>query len=385
MLWNSHRASDSGDSYFSTRQTLNETEFRRLISGESTGATAVLLRAMLRCLSVCYRLIVAARNAGYQYRWLAIHRTHVPVISIGNITTGGTGKTPVVALVVHLLQSAGRIPGIISRGYRSDVSGTNDEYRVLAAHCPGVPHEQHRDRVMAAERLQQTHPINAIVMDDGFQHRRLHRDLDIVLIDLSNPFGYGFLLPRGLLREPLSALKRADIVLLTRCDVVSAEHLQHTEELLLRLMPHLSENLFPLQFAPAGVIDTLGNRCGIEILQGKRVFLMCAVGNPEAFVRTCENAGAVVAGHHFFSDHHHYSDNDLAVVQNEFLRSGADLVLTTQKDLVKLPPERADILAIELTAQFVRDGDSQRFAQRIRSALANSQNETSSINRTHES
>ena len=100
-------------------------------------------------------------------------------------------------------------------------------------------------------------------MDDGVQHRRLHRDLDIVLIDLSNPFGYGFLLPRGLLREPLSALKRADIVLLTRCDVVSAEHLQHTEELLLRLMPHLSEHLFPLQFAPAGVIDTLGNRCGI--------------------------------------------------------------------------------------------------------------------------
>jgi tetraacyldisaccharide 4'-kinase len=364
---------------------LNETEFRRLISGESTGATAVVLRAMLRCLSVCYRMIVAARNAGYQYRWLAIHRTRAPVISIGNITTGGTGKTPVVALVVHILQSAGRIPGIISRGYRSDVSGTNDEYRVLAAHCPGVPHEQYRDRVMAAERLLQSHPINVIVMDDGFQHRRLHRDLDIVLIDLSNPFGYGFLLPRGLLREPLSALKRADIVLLTRCDVVSAEHLQHTEELLLRLMPHLSENLFPLQFAPAGVIDTLGNRCGIEILQGKRVFLMCAVGNPEAFVRTCENAGTVVAGHHFFSDHHHYSDDDLAVVQNEFLRSGADLVLTTQKDLVKLPPERTDILAIELTAQFVRDGDSQRFAQRIRSALANSQNETSSINRTHES
>jgi tetraacyldisaccharide 4'-kinase len=176
------------------------------------------------CIEPLYRGAICLRNAAFDRGWRAIHRPHVPVISIGNITTGGTGKTPMVACIVGKLQALGRRPAVLMRGYHRDRAGRSDEQELLHELLPGVPVLAQPDRVAAAQRLQREHPdANVIVLDDGFQHRPIGRDLDIVLIDATNPFGFGRLLPRGLLREPPAELQRADAVIVTRADTLTGE------------------------------------------------------------------------------------------------------------------------------------------------------------------
>ncbi|MEZ6127839.1 MAG: tetraacyldisaccharide 4'-kinase [Planctomycetaceae bacterium] len=193
---------------------MSEEAFKQLISGQSRGLAACVGRGLLRCLSIPYSMLMQLRNAAFDIGLKATHRVDVPVIAIGNLTTGGTGKTPIVAFLVRQLQELGWRPGIVSRGYRADSSGENDEKRVLAGLCPGVPHEQNPDRIAAARKLLAETDVDVIVLDDALQHRRIHRDLNVVLVDASNPFGYGYELPRGLLRESLSGLKQADLVLI---------------------------------------------------------------------------------------------------------------------------------------------------------------------------
>ncbi len=169
---------------------MNEQAFKNLASGTTRGLPASAARCILYVLSQGYRAVVAARNFLYDIGWKSVQKVSVPVISVGNVTTGGTGKTPVVAMIVQVLQSQRRQPAIISRGYRSVDGQGNDEKLVLAQLCPGVPHEQNVSRYQAARVILDSTDSNVIVMDDGFQHRALHRDLDIVLIDATNPFGY---------------------------------------------------------------------------------------------------------------------------------------------------------------------------------------------------
>src|SRR5262249_5942270 len=145
------------------------------------------------------------------------HRAPVPVVSVGNLTVGGTGKTPCVEYVARFYRQLDRRAAILSRGYGS-AGGHNDEALLLEENLPDVPHLQGADRVALAAAAVEELESEVLILDDGFQHRRLVRDLDVVLVDASNPWGYGYLLPRGLLREPKSSLRRASVVLLTRCD-----------------------------------------------------------------------------------------------------------------------------------------------------------------------
>ncbi len=297
------------------------------------------------------------------------HKAAVPVISVGNITTGGTGKTPIVALVCQVLQDSGCSPGIISRGYRSVGGQANDEKLVLFQLCPDVPHEQHPDRVAAAKRIVRDHPVAALVMDDGFQHRRLHRDFDFVLIDATNPFGYGHLLPRGLLREPLSSLVRADAVLITRSDLVSESGLTAIEATLLRIAPGLDGKILRIAFRTAGLRSITGQKSALSGITGRRVYLMSGIGNPEAFAATARKAGLEIAGTRWFPDHHHYTVDDLRKVVAEARQSGAVQIVTTLKDLVKLPPADEHFLALEIAADFPIPGQRDRFGELIRSAV----------------
>ena len=185
---------------------MNERAFRKLVSGERRGLLAAGCRLGLSLLAAVYGLAVRLRTAGFRFGLSRISRCQVPVISIGNLTAGGTGKTPLVAWLTKWCQSQALQPGLLSRGYRSDADGNNDEKQLLDQFCPGVPHLQQPDRVSAARAAIDRHDCNVLLLDDGFQHRRLHRDLDLVLIDATCPFGYERLLPRGLLREPTSAL-----------------------------------------------------------------------------------------------------------------------------------------------------------------------------------
>jgi tetraacyldisaccharide-1-P 4'-kinase len=205
---------------------MNEQQFLKLIAGQPMPGGG-LLRFLLRVASWPYAVAMLIRNRLFDWGIRRIHLPPVPVISVGNLTTGGTGKTPVVALIVQQLQQAGLKPGIVSRGYRALDDEGNDERRVLDILCPGVPHVQNRDRVAAVTAAVADHGCNVIVADDAFQHRRLGRTLDVVLIDATNPWGGGFVLPRGLLREPRIGLRRAGLIAVTRSDQIEPSALDN--------------------------------------------------------------------------------------------------------------------------------------------------------------
>jgi tetraacyldisaccharide 4'-kinase len=336
---------------------VNESWFKDLVSGKTNGFAASCARAGLSIASVGYRFAVALRNGLFDLSLKPAHRSAVPVISIGNITTGGTGKTPLVALVCQLLLQAHEHPGIVSRGYRSVDGNANDEKLVLNILCPEAPHEQNPDRVAAAQCLTSLlnsaggQRVNAIVMDDGFQHRRLHRDLNIVIIDATNPFGYGHLLPRGLLREPLSGLKRADVVIITRSDHVSEPALAGIEDAVIAAAPKLADRILRVIFQPTSLRRRDGSTMPLSKAAETNVHLMAGIGNPEAFQTTAVRAGMYVTGTSWFPDHHHYSNTDLDLVREKAAANGA-LVVTTLKDLVKLPASSDSVAALEIAAVF---------------------------------
>ena len=310
---------------------MDETAFRALVSGDRRGLAAAGQRAVLWLLKWPYHAAVAARNLGYRTGALRSYRAAVPVISIGNLTTGGTGKTPLVAWLANHLADAGHSVGLLSRGYRGEADETgNDEKRLLEALCPAAPHVQDPDRVAAAGQAITEHGCNVLLLDDGFQHRRLHRDLDIVLVDATCPFGFGHLLPRGLLREPAASLRRASLLVLTRIDQVDSDRgsqLRHQLETCFG-KDLVAEVAFPAN----GLVNSSGATAPLQLLAQSRVAAFCGIGNPEAFW-----AGLDPVAHRAFRDHHRYDDDELMELAGWADRHEADLLLTTRKDLVKIP------------------------------------------------
>ncbi|MEM0927420.1 MAG: tetraacyldisaccharide 4'-kinase, partial [Planctomycetota bacterium] len=204
-------------------------DFLRIIDGSDRRIAASVIRIGLWAASFPYRFAIGLRNRSFD-RGTNVSRVDVPVISVGNLTTGGTGKTPVVAFLAKWFRDRGVRVAIVSRGYGRGDADENDEALELHQRLPDVPHLQDPDRVQSARIAIEELGTQLILMDDGFQHRRLDRDLDIVLIDATCPFGHGYLLPRGLLREPTSSLARADAVLLTRSDLVEQRCLSEIEK-----------------------------------------------------------------------------------------------------------------------------------------------------------
>jgi tetraacyldisaccharide 4'-kinase len=306
--------------------------YRTLVSGERRGWVPGLMREGLRALSLPYGLGVWLRNRGYDAGRLRAHRAAVPVVSIGNLTLGGTGKTPCVEYVARFFSERGKRVAILSRGYGAQ--GRNDEAMLLDENLPGIPHLQGADRAALATEAIEQHAADVLVLDDGFQHRRLARDLDIVLIDATNPWGGGHLFPRGMLREPPAALHRADLVVLTRCDLVSAAQRAELRETLGRIAPGIA--VVEASHRALGLMNGQ-RRADIGRLRGKPVAAFCGVGNPLAFRRTLENLGLAVVAFRSFPDHHPYSFADV----EDLCAWGQSqaVVVTTQKDLVKLPPE----------------------------------------------
>jgi tetraacyldisaccharide 4'-kinase len=327
--------------------------FLDVISGRRRGLTAGALRGALALCAPLYGLAVAVRNRRFDRRAEKVHHAGVPVVSVGNMTTGGTGKTPAVAWIVNRLREFGRRPGILSRGYRTLDGQENDEKRLLDQLCPGVPHLQGRDRVATAARAVREHGCDVFVLDDGFQHRRLHRDLDIVLIDALNPWGYGRLLPRGLLRERPAALRRAHVVIVTRANQLSAAEIARLRAEIAR---RTSADILESRFEPAGLVNAAGERLDLSAARGRRVAAFCGIGNPAGFRATLRDAGVTIDEDLFrvFPDHHHYSPDDCSVITDVARCSGAELLLTTRKDLVKVRETRLDgipLWAVEIAFQ----------------------------------
>jgi tetraacyldisaccharide 4'-kinase len=351
---------------------------QRVISGDAHGPTAALVRAGLSIASPLYSLIMRARNARFD-RGMGVRRLPRRVVSVGNITTGGTGKTPVVRWLCERLRDAGQRPGILLRGYKANPGERGDEEAMLDAflNSPGatarVPIVADPNRYRAGVRLLAANAdVDLLVLDDGFQHRRLARDFELVLIDATNAFGFGHVLPRGLLREPLSGLRRADAFLITRTDQVDDARLTEIERVLGQYNPAAPR--YRCAHVHRALRAANGASHALDALAARRFFAVAAVGNPEGLDRQLRSLPGAYTGRRWFADHHAFTPGDLAAIDRDARAAGADVILTTEKDWVKLAPhhpgmnDALPIWRLDLDLQFGGDDDDRLFAQ-IRARL----------------
>jgi tetraacyldisaccharide 4'-kinase len=315
---------------------MNQDDFRKLISGEKAGLVAVMLRLLLRLASVGYSIAVQFRNFMYSSGLLKVRYAKAAVISIGNITTGGTGKTPLVIWLCKKIISDFQC-AILTRGYKTSFRESEyltDEPAIFTESCPEVKVIVNPDRVAGAEEAAIKFGTKVLIMDDGFQHRRLARDLDIVTIDATEPFGYGKMLPAGLLREPVSSLKRASAVVVTRCDQVAEKELS---ELVARIRQINSDMLIARSIHAPAYVKLIDNiEINFEDLKGKKVYAFCGIGNPDSFMTTVKKTGAEIVGSKIFNDHHHYKEACMTDIFEQAQLLNADLIVTTQKDQNKI-------------------------------------------------
>lgn len=318
-----------------------------VVTGKRQGWTVVPVLFFLYGLTFVYRAL-----SGLNRLTAKKNRLLVPVISIGNIVAGGTGKTPATVAIARILAERGKHPAILTRGYGGsmqeqgliftdrDLSGltpeaTGDEPYLMAQLLSGVPIVVGRDRVaMARQALLKYPEIDLFILDDGFQYWKLARDLDVVLVDALNPFDNGHVIPRGLLREPLTALKRADVIVLTRwAQVTEASNQQLITRIgcYNRRAPVIraeTENSTFIPLFPEVQSD--------EFSKADPVALITAIGNPEQFKRAVIEAGASVDFYQTFPDHHFWSEEEIEELIGRLNQRKLRLLVTTAKDGVKL-------------------------------------------------
>ena len=341
-----------------------------------------------------YEAGVRMRGAAYRCRLKSVRKLPCFVISVGNITVGGTGKSPMVLYLAKMLRGMGYDLAVLSRGYRgaaeksgglvSDGQGllmaaeaAGDEPFMLARTllADGVPVMVGQDRFRSGMQAVGHFRPHVVLMDDGFQHRRLHRDLDIVLMDGQRPLGNGYLFPRGTLREPPAALRRADLVVMTRCDRASSKGQQNSLDLLKNVAP--TRPVFRTRHQPrlyasvskAGPADRVqsGQSAGPptpeQILSQKRVYAFSGIARNSDFRHTLESLGADLTGFKSFPDHYQYTAADFKLLHSAALDRNTDCFVTTEKDYcrfgsnLELP---ADLIVIGVRIDFGDQAESFR-------------------------
>ncbi len=305
-------------------------------------------RYLLLPLAPIYRGAVFARTAAYRRGWMRSTRLEVPVVSVGNLSFGGTGKTPTVIALARDLTRLGRRPAVLTRGYkrledrqvvvmgpepRQGVAEVGDEALEIARRLPGVPVVVDADRVRGGAEAQRL-GADVVLLDDGFQHLRLERDLDLVVIDAGDPWGGGRLPPRGRLREPVTALERADAVVITKTPSDWRPVAAEIEKTLDRVAPRLQ--VFVSRLRPSRVRLPDEGWQEPSVLKGRRVVAFAALGRPGGFAATLAEAGAEIVSTRWFPDHHVYTDHEVAELTAAAADAGA-VPVTTAKDAVKLP------------------------------------------------
>lgn len=305
------------------------------------------LRLFLLPFSLVYGAVVLVRNWFFDIGLLPVTKVAVPVISVGNISVGGTGKTPLVEYLAHLLREQGKKVAVISRGYKrttrgyvvvsngaqrcAEASESGDEPAQMAEKLDGVVVVVDENRVRAAQRVVRDFRVNTIILDDGFQHRYLHRHLDLVVVTAEETTSFVPLLPAGNRRETLSSLQRADAVVVSRWR--RAEDLAQARKVLERW----NKPVVGMSLRPTMLVHAASRRQEeLGTIKGKNAVAFSGIGQPEAFEWTLESLAVNVVQHHRFLDHYRFRPRDIEEVIESYKRSRAEYILTTEKDLVRL-------------------------------------------------
>ena len=331
------------------------------------GPVPDILKLLLYWLSFVYGMALAIAKAGAKpYR-----PRGCKVISVGNITLGGTGKTPLVAAIAKRFKRDGKRAVILTRGYMADAkTGIADEPEFYRRTLAGVPVITGRDRAASAKEAEAKYSPSLLLLDDGFQHWGIARDLDIVTVDLNNPFGNGSLLPRGILREPVSSLKRAGMVVITKV-LPDMSSLGKAEALKSRIRTeNPGAQVFNASYCARRLHDVSGGYdTPIDAINCKQVALLCAIGDPRSFEDTVVSTGAIVAAQYYFIDHHIFTAAEIGRIMKECKDKGIDTVVTTEKDLPRIKnsgaalvsPETAGVRILALSVELVIDKEEQFF------------------------
>ncbi len=309
--------------------------FHDMVSGRRRGVAADVTRQALWLASVPYAWAVNTRNRRFDRNTSKSKRVSVPVISVGNLTLGGTGKTPMIASLADWLLRQEIKPVIVSRGYKASLDGRNDEAVELSQMLPTVPHIQNPDRVQASTQAIDQYACDIVLLDDGFQHRRLHRDLDIVLVDATCPFENEHLFPRGTLREPIRSLRRAHIIVLTRCDRVEENRRKEIRKTVQAIAPHALWCTASHQ--ATHLVNHSQDQRSLASLANQNVAAFCGIGNPDSFHGLCGDLPDVkVTRFRAYADHAHYDTSQIDDLFHWVNQQPVSSVLCTRKDLVKI-------------------------------------------------
>lgn len=346
------------------------TDWPRIWDNDGSASGYGTIKFIAHLLSFLYLPIVNFRNWLYDHNLLKATRLGCPVISVGNITVGGTGKTPCVVMLARMLQRRGFKPAVISRGYggrgKGAVNIVSDGHRILLnsetagdeplliAHAlTGIPVITGPRRTVTGKTAIDRFGADVLICDDAMQHRRIFRDVNLVLMDSRDLKDNIHVLPRGRLREPVKALRRASAVVFTRADGPIAVHPTIKDLITKENLP-----VFQSVHRADGLISADENiRKPFTELKGKKVHAFCGIAYPESFKKTLLSAQAVLVAFNVFPDHHRFQQHELEKIKNDFKNSGADFLITTEKDAMRLKnhPEMSKMLFVLRITMEIKD------------------------------
>ena len=330
----------------------------------------IILNIILFPLFIIYILITTIRNYLYDINLFESTKLPCKIISVGNITVGGTGKTPAVIAIAKFLQQQNESVAVLSRGYGRESTGTQlvtdgevnlanwrnvgDEPTLMAKYLSNIPIVVDENRIRGGNYLINKYNPEIIILDDGFQHRKIHRDVDIVLVNSNTSNFKNRIFGFGNFREPWKSLKRAHIIFLTKSDFITP-----SSKLLAKLKAiHLP--LFKTDIISSSyLLDQKNNKININNFNGKTALLFSGVGDPESFKKTVQSLNVSILGSINFRDHNNYSRSNIQKIRGKFIDSGADIILTTEKDFLKIEETDLPIYAISITMTIDKKGYEQ--------------------------
>ncbi len=366
---------------------------------EVDGVAEHILTAILYLFSKIYALLVDIKLWGYRNGVFSRKKLDCFVISLGNVTVGGTGKTPTAQRLASDIRDMGYKVVILNRGYRAKWHGNvgivsdgkrlhmtaadaGDEAFMLAKHLPEVPVLIGADRSVTGQYAIENFGAEVAILDDGFQHWQLERDMDILLVDAVNVFGNGYMLPRGTLREPISHISRADVCLLTKVDQAAAGSREFIRETVHRYnkAAQVVESIHqPRRFIPLAdwYVDIAGDGIDVNTMRGRKIMAVSAIGNPASFEQTLSDLGVTIIESLRYPDHHDYSMQEMVDILHQAQRMGAEAIVITEKDAVKIPMEVIHagisvpvyVICVEVNFQQGKDEFKALLAQRLAAKL----------------